>query len=187
MEVAQSHPTDVVKIANTIVAVRDAPCPPVINSNDPAGQPTKEKLVDVLSSVIYDMLTTVLGASGRDTFAINPQNPLLTAAMISGACARCKLCNSAVQAGHVTCGLHFDDSDYKHYMKPAEYEVNALHACLQLLVGGSVGYTTGQMGYDREGVLPALKSIAKKNVIKSENGKNLLQVCRYRSFLTCLD
>ena len=61
--------------------------------------------------------------------------------MILGACARNNL---AAQAGHVTCGLHFDDSDYKDHLTP-EYEVNALHGCL--LVGGSFGYT-----YRSEGI-----------------------------------
>ena len=75
MEAAQSHPTDVDKIANTIIAVRDAPSGPAINSNDSAGQPIKQELVDVLSSEIFKMLITALGTSGQDTSTINPQNP----------------------------------------------------------------------------------------------------------------
>ena len=62
--------------------------------------------------------------------------------MISGACARS---NSAAQTDHVTCGLHFNDSDYKHYLTPAEYEINALHGCLQLLVGSSTEILSHQL------------------------------------------
>lgn len=181
IKVAQSHPTDVEKIVNTIIAVRDALDAPAINSNDSAGQPTKRELSDLLSREIYEMLTSAFDTTDQEISSINPQNPLLISAMISGACARSQLCNSAAQAGMVTRGLQFKDSDYDSYLTPDNYEVNALHACLQLLVGGSAGYTSDQMGYEKEGMLPALKSIASKDIIKSANGKNLLQVRSSRS------
>ena len=188
IEVAKSHPTDVVKIANTILAMRDAPDAPAINTLDFRGQPTKEKLSDVLSVQIYEMLKRAFSYTAeQDISAINPQNPALIAAMISGACARSKLCNSAAQAGMVSIGLQFDPpyQDYRHFMTSDEYEVYALHACLKLLVGGLVGFTTGQMGYYKDDVLPALRSMVEKDIIKSENGKNLFQV-RYSFFkLTC--
>ena len=45
----------------------------------------------------------------------------------------------------------------------------------EYMFGGMVGYTTGQMRYEMEGVLPALRSFG-KNIIKSVNGKSLLQI-----------
>ena len=66
------------------------------------------------------------------------------------------------------------------YLTPAEYEINTFHQCLHLFVGGSAGFATGRRVYEMEDVLPGLRSIAKKGIIKSANGKNLLKV-RYRS------
>ena len=187
-ELAKTHPTDVEKIANTIVAVRDAPCAPVISANI-GNYTNNEALANILSSEIFDMLKAAFSTSGSDldsTSTIHPQNPLFITAMLAGACARSTLCFSGVQDGYVTCGLQLDDSEYMGYLTPAEYEINALHACLHLLVAGSAGFATGHRVYEMRDVLPGLRSIAKKGVIKSANGKNLLRV-RYRSFLTCLD
>ena len=173
-DIAQLHPTDVIEIANVLLAVRDMPDPPAIATNDSWGRPTTEKLRDLLSRCVYDMITTAFG--NHDDLSIHPQNPFLIAALISAACARIKLCDSAAQAGMVACGLHFKGSNYQDYLSPSEYEVNAIHACLQLLVGGSVMLTTGQMVYYQDEVLPALVLMAEKEVINDPNGKKLLQV-----------
>jgi len=174
IDVAQSDPTDVANIANTILTVRNASDAPAINCTEPSGQPTQRKLSTLLSREIYEILTWAF--SCETPSSITPENPFLLAAMISGACARIKLCNSSAQAFEITCGLQINETDYKNYFTPDKYELHALHACLQLLVGGSAGLSTDQMGYEKDKVLPALKSIEKKDIIKSVNGKRLLQV-----------
>jgi hypothetical protein len=174
MEVAQAHPGDVDKIANTILTVQNSPDAQTIEIKNGDDDDEPIQLRYLLTDELHDMLATAF--SYENISSITPQNPSLIAAMISGACARTKLTDSATQAGLVTRGLQFKDSEYEDYVTQDEYEAYALHACLQLLVGGEVGFKTGQTRYDKEDVLPALKSIAKKGIIKYENGKRLLQV-----------
>ena len=181
MELAQAHPGDVDKIANTILTVENSPDAQTIEINcDNGWEPIQ--LRHLLTDELYDMLCSAFSYESENISSITPQNPALIAAMISGACARTKLTNSDSQAGLVTRGLQFKYSEYEDHFTQDEYEVHALHACLQLLVGGEVGFEVGQTRYDKEDVLPALKSIAEKGIIKYDNGKRLLQV---RSLKSC--
>ncbi|KAF8901335.1 hypothetical protein CPB84DRAFT_1747088 [Gymnopilus junonius] len=118
----QSSPTDVVNIANTLLAVRGAP---------DELEPTQAKLGALLGCLF---------------------------------------------ACQVTCGLQFEEIDYQQYFCLEMDELHALRACLQLLVGGSAGCSTGQMGYEKPLILPALMSIEEKGVVKSADGKKILQV-----------
>ena len=127
------------------------------------------------------MLYSAFSYEGENITSVTPQNPALIVAMISGACTRTKLTDSTSQTGLVTQGLQFKYSEYEDYITQDEYEVHALHACLQLLVGGEVGFEIGQARYDKEDVLPALKSIAEKGIIKYDNVKRLLQVQSLKS------
>jgi hypothetical protein len=173
-DIAQTHPSSVDRIAKTIVTIKDAPDAPDIATYDSTGKPITQPLYDLLVRHVFDMLTSTF--DDPDDLSIHAENPFILAAVTSGACSRVGLCHSAVQASMVTRGLHCEDSAYKEYFPPEQYEIRAIHACLHLLVGASTFVTTDQMGYDKDKILPALNSIAQKNIISNVNGKKLLQV-----------
>jgi len=58
-----------------------------------------------------------------------------------------------------------------------------LGACLQLLIAGSVFCNRGQLGRNKEQLLPSIKSLSAKKIVKNRNGKRLLQVRTTRIFL----
>jgi len=177
-DIAQSQPRDVDKIASAIVSVRATPDDlPEINTTDSIGQPIKAKFANKLNECLLDMLKSAFG--GRHDLTVHPQNSFLVAAMISGACVRTGLCDSSVQAGKISCGLHFKDSEYESYLTLKDYEINILHACLQLLVGGSAMYTKGEISDYKAEWLPALTSMSRKGYVKGPNGKKLLEVCNH--------
>jgi hypothetical protein len=173
-DVAQSQPGDVDKIASAILSIRSAPDLPDIDSTDSTGQPVKAEFADELTRCLLDMLKHAFG--GRHDLTVHPKNTFLVAAMISGACVRTGLCDSGVQAGEISCGLHFRDSEYESYLAPKDYEINILHACLQLLVGGSTMHIKGEISHYKAEWLPALTSMSRKGYVKDPNGKKLLEV-----------
>ena len=174
-DIAQSQPRDVDKIANAILSIRATPYGlPEIDTTDSIRQPIKANFANILTQCLLDMLKSAFG--GRHDLKVHPKNSFLVAAMISGACVRTGLCDSGVQAGEISCGLHFKDSEYETYLTPKDYEINILHACLQLLVGGSAMYTKGEISDYRTEWLPALTSMSRKGYVKDPNGKKLLEV-----------
>jgi len=173
-DVAQSQPGDVENIASAILSVQTAPDLPDIDTTDPSGNPTKAPFVNKLAECLLDMLKHAF--SGPHDPTIHPTNTFLVAALISGACVRTGLCDSAVQAGEISRGLHFKDSEYKLYFARKDYEINILHACLQLLVGGSAMYTKGEISDYKAEFLPTLSSLSRKGFVSHPNGKKLLEV-----------
>ena len=123
------------------------------------------------------MLKSAFG--GRHDLTVHPKNSFLVVAMISGACVRTGLCDSSVQVGKISCGLHFNDSEYESYLTPKDYEINILHACLQLLVGGLATYTKGEISDYEAQWLPALTSMSRNGYVKDPNGKKLVEVCNH--------
>jgi hypothetical protein len=125
MEVAQAHPGDVNKIANTILTVQNSPDVQIIGIKNGNDKPIQLRYQNLLTNKLHNMLDTAF--SYENISSIIPQNPSLIAAMISGACACTKLTNSATQAGLVTHGLLFKDSEYDDYVTQDKYE--AYHSC----------------------------------------------------------
>ena len=62
------------------------------------------------------------------------------------------------------------------HSNPETWEASSLGACLQLLISGSVFCNDGQLGRNKEQLLPSIKSLLAGETIKDANGKKLLQV-----------
>lgn len=127
---------------------------------------------DSFKGFLREVLNEVLeGSMDPPNASIDPSNHFLIIAMLSGACANTGLCAEAAQASQVLLGLQILE-DYEAYGSSDLYEIRAIHACLQLLVGGSV------LLYDdgAQEVENALKVIEEKGVITNPNGRKLLNV-----------
>ena len=171
---SEAHPTQTLQFAETIHAASQPPaCTATMRDDDDPDNAAD--LMNELDVTVLEMLSGVFCVNDRvPGYAdITPTNPLLAAALMSGACMRIGLCRSADQMGMVCAGLQFPE--YLHGNSAAESELYALHACLALLVGGAEMYKELECDHDK--FPAAFKKLVDEDVIKDENGKKLLQVC----------
>jgi hypothetical protein len=173
IEQANAKPYDVDKIATVIADLKNDPKVPPIETLDYYSQTVEKPFKDILSRVMYDFVKKEFS---DDIPAIEPTNPFLVSALISGACIRSGICNSSTQSGMITLGLRFEDGLWKQMVPDEKAEVWAIHAALHLLAGGRRVYREEQIGYRQKELLPALKAIAEQNIIINPQGKALLQV-----------
>ncbi|KAF8190544.1 hypothetical protein BJ912DRAFT_925672 [Pholiota molesta] len=172
IEQANAKPYDVEKIATVIADLMNDPNVPPIKTVDFHRQPIEEPFKDILCQVVFDLIKRVFS---DDIPAIEPTNPFLVSALISGACIRSDICNSSTQSGHITLGLRFEGVKWREIIPDEKAEVWAIHAALHLLAGGRRVYREEQIGDRQKELLPALKAIAEQNIIINPQGKALLQ------------
>ncbi|KAF8190549.1 hypothetical protein BJ912DRAFT_903146 [Pholiota molesta] len=172
IEQANAKPYNVDKIADVIAELEIDPDAPLIKTLDFNRQPVEQPFKQILSQVVFDLIKRVFS---NDTPAIEPTNPFLVSALISGACIRSGLCNSSTQSGMITLGLRFEGTQWREIVPDEKAQVWAIHAALHLLAGGTRIYREEQIGYRQNEVLPALKAIAEQNIVTNPQGKKLLQ------------
>ncbi|KAF9482326.1 hypothetical protein BDN70DRAFT_991251 [Pholiota conissans] len=172
VELAKEKPYDSDKLATILAELEHDPDVPLIKTLDFNQQPVEKPYSQIVTAIVFDLLKWVFS---DETPAIEPTNPYLAAALISGACVRTGLCNSSVQSGQITTGLRFEGTNWQETIPDELAQVNAIHAVLHLLAGGSRIYREEQIGYRQNEVLPALKAIAEQNIIVNPEGKQLLQ------------
>lgn len=160
--------------AATLRTMLDAPDIPVIESKDHTDNTKELTVAGLLSRHLHGVLSAILHE--KVDLTIQPHNNYIVASVISGTAIRYRLCESSMQDGKVMRGLHFAGSDFESYWGPETYEINALGACVHLLVGGNRMYTSGQIGYRNSEVLPALEAIKQEGVIKHLAGVKILEV-----------
>jgi hypothetical protein len=173
IEQANAKPCEIEKIATVIADLENDPNVPPIETLDFYRQPVEEPFKGTLRMVIYDFVKKEFS---DDIPAIEPTNPFLISALISGACIRSGICNSSTQSGMITLGLRFEDGLWRQMVPDEKAEIWAIHAALHLLAGGRRIYREQQIGYRQKELLPALKAIAEQNIIINPQGKALLQV-----------
>ncbi|KAF9482322.1 hypothetical protein BDN70DRAFT_991247 [Pholiota conissans] len=172
VELAKEKPYESQRLATILAELKNDPDVPLIKSLDSNRQLVEEPYSQAVNAIVLDLLKWVFS---DEPPAIEPTNPYLAAALISGACVRTGLCNSSVQSGEITAGLRFEGTKWQELIPNELAEVCAIHAVLHLLAGGSRIYREEQIGYRQNEVLPALKAIAEQNVIVNPEGKQLLQ------------
>ena len=148
----------------------------------------EEEAESILTNVLYDAIS--VGMDVLDPFQapkipfsrVDPSNTYLTTAVLSGACALTGLSASSDQRGEILVGLKMLD-DYALHGPEELYEVRAIHACIQLLVGGmasvhvSPHYPVGE-------TIKALRKIESEGVIRHDGGKRVLKVSRMHALRT---
>jgi len=172
IEQANAEPYNTDKIADVIAGLENDPDIPLIKSLDFNRRPVEKPFKQVLRQVIFDLIKRVFS---NDIPTIEPTNPFLVSALISGACIRTGLCNSSTQSGMITLGLRFEGTQWREIVPDEKAEVWAIHAALHLLAGGRRIYHEEQIGYRQNEVLPALKAIAEQDIVTNLQGKELLQ------------
>jgi len=173
---ATENPSRADALAESLVLLRDSPDIPTIAKNDPQGNPYQESFDIVLNLFLYEVLSAAISGPSPDLVAIAPTNSFLVGSVISATATKHGLCTSAAQIGAIADGIHFPDSEYQLYSNPEAWEASSLGACLQLLISGSVFCNDGQLGRNKEQLLPSIKSLLVDETIKDANGKKLLQV-----------
>jgi hypothetical protein len=173
IEQANAKPYNVDKIADVIAALENDPDVPLIKTLDFNRQSVEKPFKQILGEVVFDLIKRVFS---NDIPAIEPTNPFLVSALISGASIRSGLCNSSTQSGMITLGLRFEGTEWREIVPDEKAQVWAIHAALHLLAGGTRIYREEQIGYRQTEVLPALKAIAEQNIVTNHQGKELLQV-----------
>jgi len=173
---AIDNPSRADVLTQSLVLLRDSPDIPTIVKNDPKGNPYQESFDIVLNIFLYDVLSAAIAGPSSDLVAIVPTNSFLVGSAISAAATKQGLCASAAQIGAVARGIHFPGSEYELYSDPEAWEASSLGACLQLLIAGSIFCNDGQIGRNKEQLLPSIKSLLVSETIKDTNGKKLLQV-----------
>jgi len=171
-EQANDKPYNTDKIADVIAGLENDPDLPLIKTLDFNQQPVEKPFKQILRQVIFDLIKRVFS---DDIPAIEPTNPFLVSALISGTCIRTGLCNSSTQSGMITLGLRFEGTQWKEIIPDEKAQVWAIHAALHLLAGGTRIYHEEQIGYRQNEVLPALKAIAEQNIVTNLQGKELLK------------
>jgi hypothetical protein len=173
VEQANAKPYSVDKIADVIAELENDPDVPLIKTLDFNRQSVEKPFKQILGQVVFDLIKRVFS---NDIPAIEPTNPFLVSALISGASIRSGLCNSSTQSGMITLGLRFEGTEWREIVPDEKAQVWAIHAALHLLAGGTRIYREEQIGYRQNEVLPALKAIAEQNIVTNPQGKELLQV-----------
>lgn len=173
LELANAKPYTADKIAEVIAGLENDPDIPLIKTTDFYEQPVQRPIEEILCEVIFDLTRR---AFSDDIPAIEPTNPFLVSALISGACIRTGLCNSSAQSGMITTGLRFEGTEWWETYSGEKAQGWAIHAALHLLAGGTRIYHEEQIGDRQDEVLPALKAIAEQNIVTNIRGKELLQV-----------
>jgi hypothetical protein len=174
-ELAIENPIRTDALTQSLVLLRDSPDIPTIVKHDSKEGPYQESFRVVQSLFMYDVLSGALVGVNSDS-AIEPTNSFLVGSIMSAAATKQRLCCSAAQIGAVALGIQFPGTEYQKYCDPEALEASSLGACLQLLIAGSVFCNSGQLGRNKEQLLPSLKSLLKSETIKDPNGKRLLQV-----------
>ncbi|KIM38048.1 hypothetical protein M413DRAFT_30454 [Hebeloma cylindrosporum] len=169
IELANAKPYITDKIAEVIAGLESDPDIPLIKTTDFHEQPVQILFKQILREVIFDLIKRVFA---NDIPSIDPTNPFLVSALISGACIRTGLCNSSTQSGMITSGLRFEGTRWWEIFSGQKAQVWAIHASLHLLAGGTRIYHEEQIGYRQGEVLPALKAIAEQNVVTNLRGKD---------------
>lgn len=168
---ATEKPSRAEALAESLVLLRDSPDIPTIAKNE-----THIKN-PVLNLFLYEVLSAAVSGPRSDLVAIAPTNEsFLVGSVISTTATKHGLCTSAARIGAIARGIHFPGSEYQLHSKPKTWETSSLGACLQLLISGSVFCNDGQLGRNREQLLPSIKSLLAGETIKDANGKKLLQV-----------
>ena len=173
---ATENPSRADALAESLVLLRDSPDIPTIAKNDPKGSPCQESFDVVLNLFLYEVLSAAISGPSSDLVAIAPTNSFLVGSVISATASKHGLCTSAAQIGAIARGVHFPGSEYQLHSSPEVWEASSLGACLQLLISGSVFCNDGQLGRNKEQLLPSIKSFLAGETIKDANGKKLLQV-----------
>ncbi|KAF8190561.1 hypothetical protein BJ912DRAFT_878549 [Pholiota molesta] len=172
IEQANAKPYNVDKIADVIAELENDPDVPLIKTLDFNRQSVEKPFKEILGQVVFDLIKRVFS---NDIPAIEPTNPFLVSALISGASIRSGLCNSSTQSGMITLGLRFEGTEWREIVPDEKAQVWAIHAALHLLAGGTRIYREEQIGYRQNEVLLALKAIAEQNIVTNPQGKALLQ------------
>lgn len=143
IELSNSKPYDADKMAYATAELEDDTSISLIKTVDWYQQPIDEPFKRILRQVIFDVIKLVFSEVIPD---IESSNPFLVSALISGARICSGLCNSSVQSGMITHGLHFEGEHWKETISKEMAEVSAIHAALHLLAGGSRIYCEEQIG-----------------------------------------
>ena len=176
---ATENPSRADALTESLVLLRDSPDIPTIAKNDPKGNPYQESFDIVLNLFLYEVLSAAVSgpsSPSADLVAIAPTNSFLVGSVISAAATKHGLCTSAAQTGAIARGIHLPDSEYQLHSNPEAWEASSLGACLQLLISGSVFCNDGQLGRNKEQLLPSIKSLLADETITGAYGKKLLQV-----------
>jgi len=169
-------------LTQSLVLLRDFPDIPTITKNDYHGHSYQESFEVLLDLFLHEVLSAAVSGPSSDLFAVTPENSFLIGSVTSAEAAKQDLFISSRQVSAITRGIQFPKSEYE-YSDPEGREVSCLGACLQLLIAGSVFSDGGHLGRNKEQLLPSIKSLAAKEIIKDPNGKRLLQVRTTRIFV----
>lgn len=105
IEQANAKPYRAEKIADVIAGLENDPDVPLIKALYFNRQPIEKPFQQILRQVIFDLIKRVFS---NDIPVIEPTNPFLVSALLSGACIRTGVCNSSTQSGMITLGLRFE-------------------------------------------------------------------------------
>ncbi|KAF9482323.1 hypothetical protein BDN70DRAFT_991248 [Pholiota conissans] len=171
VELAKEKPYESQRLASILAELEHDPEVPFIKTLDFNRQPVEKPYSQIVTAIVFDLLKWVFT---DEPSTIEPANSYLAAALISGACVRTGLCNSAVQSGQITTGLRMEGTKWQETIPDELAEVNAVHAVLHLLAGGSRIIREEQIKFCQSELLPALKALAEQNVIVHPEGIILL-------------
>ena len=129
--VATSDPANADAYHTTLAALQNSPNVPEVVDKSDDGSEVRESFDRVFNRSLFNAIGGLLNEEADNE--VSPANKYLVASLISGSAIKTKACFSSDQVGAITVGLHFADSDYTSYLKPAEYEVKAVGALIQVL------------------------------------------------------
>jgi hypothetical protein len=142
IELSQKNPEKTEVFAYVLLAARNSGNVSKINARDPVDSAPEYLAFDgLLNRCLFNILSYIL--QEPETTAIQPSNNYIIACVISGTVIRTGLSSSSVQIGEITRGLHFAETEYKLYLVPEKYEINAVGACMHLVAAGKEVYKGG--------------------------------------------
>jgi len=148
IELSQKNPEKTEVFASVLLAARNSGNVSKINAGDPVDSAPEYVAFDgLLNRCLFNILSYVL----QEPEAIQPSNDYIIACVISGTVIRTGLSFSSVQIGEITRGLHFAETEYKLYLVPEKYEINAVGACMHLVAAGKEVYKGGLIENRAEG------------------------------------